>query len=145
MALSFIKKGITDADRLKNKKSSVADESWDGLKKYFKDKLNKKTEKLIRETVYAKRTHKNFPMEARMMFGNSNVPLGETEVTDQHGKTKIYYVKSVPCKDVEQGKALLTEFIENYDKDKDVMQTLVRWFNENEKLKFDTTTLPEVS
>ena len=94
---------------------------------------------------YAKRSYKNMPMEARMMFANCNVPLGETEVTDENGKTKIYYVKSVPCKDVEQGKALLTEFIEKFDKDKDVKQTLVRWFNENEKLKFDNDTLPEVS
>ena len=144
MALSFINNGITDADRSKLK-STTNDETWGGLKKYFENKLTKNTEKLIRETVYAKRSYKNMPMEARMMFGNSNVPLGENEVTDENGKTKIYYVKSVPCKNVEQGKALLTEFIENFDKDKDVMQTLVRWFKENEKLKFDTTTLPEVS
>ena len=144
MALSFINNGITDAHR-RTLKSTTNDETWDGLREYFQNKLTKNTEKLIRETVYAKRTHKNMPMEARMMFANSNVPLGDTEVTDENGKTKTYYVKSVPCKNVEQGKALLTEFIENFDKDKDVKQTLVRWFNENEKLKFDNDTLPEVS
>ena len=144
MALSFIKDGITDAHR-RTLKSTTNDETWEGLKNYFQNKLEKKTEKLIRETIYAKRTHKNFPMEARMMFANCNVPLGETEVTDENGKTKTYYVKSVPCKDVEQGKALLKEFIDNFDKDKDVVQTLVRWFKENDKLKFDKSTLPEVS
>jgi len=144
MALSFIKNGITEADRLKNKKSSKEDEKWEGLRDYFKKKLEDNTNKLIRETVYAKNTHKEFPMEARMMFANSCVPFGQTEKV-VNGKTKTYYVKSVPCKDVEQGRKQLIEFIENYDKDEDVIQTLVKWFNENEKLKFDTTTLPEVS
>ena len=113
-------------------------------KAYKPEKLEDNTNKLIRETVYAKNTHKEFPMEARMMFANSCVPFGQTEKV-VNGKTKTYYVKSVPCKDVEQGRKQLIEFIENYDKDEDVIQTLVKWFNENEKLKFDTTTLPEVS
>lgn len=143
MALSFLNHGITDADR-KALKSTTNDETWEGLREYFQKKLKENTNKLIRETVYAKRQHREFPMEARIMFANSCVPFGEVE-REVNGVTKTFYVKSVPCKDKEQGKKQLEEFIENFDKDADVTKTLVKWFNENQKLKFDRSTLPEVS
>jgi len=134
MALSFLQNGVTDNIRNNKRKAKVVLITWGELTSHFKDKLNKDEAKLIRETQWAKDNNPEFPLEARMMFGNANVPLGI------HPKDKNL-VKSVPCKDIAQGKKQLEEFIAGLENDFDTQCVVARFLNG--KKRFDATSIPE--
>ena len=132
MALSFIETGVTDRIRNSKRKGKVTLIEWGGLASYFTNKLKADTDKLIRETQWAKERDANNPIETRMMFGNANVPMGTNKTND--------LVKSVVCKDEAQGKKYLNEFIVGLDNDIDV-QRVVAQFMIGRK-GFDASTIP---
>lgn len=134
MALSFLQYGITAKTR-KNKKSSPKLVKWDELKTYFEEQLEDSTKKLIRETVYAKNNHPNHPMECRLMFGNANLPFGY-----KGGFKEENLMKSLPCKDVEQGKERLTEIINAIETDNDVRKIVANFLKG--RTGFDDSTIP---
>jgi hypothetical protein len=108
---------------------------WDGLKTYFENQIKNNTEKLIRETKYAKANNPEYPMEARLMFGNANVPFGYVG-----GNTDDHLVKSIPCKNVEQGKKTLMEVIDAIESDNSIRKVLANFFKG--RTGFDDSTIP---
>ena len=136
MALSFIEHGIT-ANKRKKRKSTPTLITWDGLAKHFHDQLmGDDVEKLIRETKYAGDNTPKYPMECRLMFGNANVPFGY-----RGGTSPEHLVKSIPCKNVEQGKKTLAECIQAIETDDDVKKVVANFFKN--KKTFDATTIPK--
>ena len=134
-ALHFIQNyGIT-AQKRKRKKSTPSLTTWDGLKQHFQGQLEGDVKKIIRETKYAKANHPEYPMEARLMFGNANVPFGYVG-----GNTDDHLVKSIPCKNVEQGKKTLMEVIDAIESDNSIRKVLANFFKG--RTGFDTTTIP---
>ena len=134
MALSFLEYGITAKTR-KNKKSSPTLVKWNELRKHFENQIKNNTEKLIRETVYAKVNTPDYPMECRLMFGNANVPVGYVG-----GTTDDHLVKSIPCKNVEQGKETLAQVINAIETDNDVRKIVANFLKG--RTGFDDTTIP---
>jgi hypothetical protein len=135
MALSFIQHGITAKKRM-NRKSTPTLMTWDGLVKHFQDQvMGDDIEKLIRETKFAKTNTPEYPMECRLMFGNANVPFGYRD-----GSSEEDLVKSIPCKDVEQGKKILTEVIQAIETDNDVRKVVAKFFKNRKG--FDSLTIP---
>lgn len=133
MALSFIKNGVTD-DARRKRPTVTKNIEWHELPTYFLDKLRSDHKKLIRHTMYAKRLDKSKPIEARMMFANSNVPLGEL-----NGKL----VKAVVCKSKEEGVAIINEYIKAVQSDSSTQKVLAKWFMKHSNLKFDTDSIPK--
>ena len=76
-------------------------------------------------------------MEARILFGNANVPFGYKK----NLRTERQMVFAVPCKDEAQGKKQLLEFIEGLEKDNDVKQVVADWLQSKKTLKFDNSTM----
>ena len=135
MALSFIQHGIT-ANKRKKRKSTPTLITWDGLAKHFQDQLmGDDVEKLIRETKFAKDKKDGYPMECRLMFGNANVPFGY-----RGGSLDEHLVKSMRCKDVEQGKETLTKIIQGIESDNDVRKIVANFFKDRNG--FDSETIP---
>ena len=135
MTLSFLQHGVTETTRNNKRKAKVVLITWDKLTSHFKEKLKDQSNKLIRETQWAKGNNPDYPMEARMMFGNANVPFG------YHGGTQPQHlVKSIPCKDETQGKKQLNEFIAGLENDIDVQKVVAEFVNG--KKGFDATTIP---
>ena len=135
MALSFIQHGIT-AKKRKDRKSTPTLMTWDGLVKHFQDQvMGDDVEKLIRETKFAKDKKDGYPMECRLMFGNANVPFGY-----RGGTSEEDLVKSIPCKNVEQGKKTLAECIQAIETDNDVRKVLANFFKGRKG--FDSKTIP---
>ena len=134
MALSFLEYGITAKTR-KNKKSSPTLVKWNELKTLFEKQIENNTDKLIRETVYAKANNPKYPMECRLMFGNANVPFGYVG-----GNTDDHLVKSIPCKNIEQGKKTLMEVINAIETDNDVRKIVANFLKG--RTGFDDSTIP---
>ena len=135
MALSFIQHGIT-ANKRKKRKSTPTLITWKGLVQHFQDQvIGDDVEKLIRETKYAGDNTPKYPMECRLMFGNANVPFGY-----RGGTTEEDLVKSIPCKNVEQGKKTLAECIQAIETDNDVRKVLANFFKGRKG--FDSKTIP---
>lgn len=134
MALSFLKYGVTPQKR-NNRKAEPTVITWDELSSHFNNLLSDNPEKLIRETKWSRRNNPQFPMEARMMFGNANVPMGY-----YGGNTKNHLVKSIPCNSMAQGKKQLKEFIEAIESDIETQQVVAR-FLKNQK-SFDYSSIP---
>mgnify|MGYP001200121258 CR=1 FL=1 len=134
MAKAYLKYGITEADR-NNRKTEVVKTTWENLPEYFENQLKNKLQKLVRDTVYAEKNIDGFPMEARMMFLNSVVPLG----THPEKGTPV---RSVPCSSEEQGKKQLVEFIEDLRSDEDTQRFVANFFHKNIKRNFDKSSIP---
>ena len=77
-------------------------------------------------------------MEARMLFGNANVPFGYKK--NQERKRRMVF--AVPCKDEAQGKKQLLEFIEGLEKDNDVKQVVADWLQSKPHLNLITHLYP---
>ena len=136
MALSFIQHGIT-AKKRKDRKSTPTLMTWNGLVKYFQDQVaGEDIQKLIRETKFQEDKNDGYPMECRLMFGNANVPFGY-----RGGTSPEHLVKSIPCKNVEQGKKTLAECIQAIETDDDVKKVVANFFKN--KKTFDATTIPK--
>ena len=133
MALSFLQNGVTDNIRNNKRKAKVVLITWDALPSLFRTKLNSQQDKLIRVTKWAEDNNPDYPMEARMLFGNACVPFG-IHPTDMN------LVKSIPCQNVAQGKKQLNEFIDAIEDDIDVQKTLADFLMK--KVRFDTATIP---
>ena len=135
MALSFIHHGIT-AKKRKKRKSTSELMTWKGLVKYFQDEIKgNDIEKLIRRTKFQEEKKDGYPMECRLMFKNANVPFGY-----RGGTTADHLVKSLPCKNVEQGKETLTKIIQGIEADNDVKKIVANFFNN--RGGFDSETIP---
>lgn len=133
--LHFIQNyGIT-AQKRKRKKSTPSLTTWDGLQQHFQRQLEGDVKKIIRETKYAKANNPEYPMEARLMFGNANVPFGYVG-----GNTDDHLVKSIPCKNVEQGKETLMEVIDAIKSDNSIRKVLANFFKG--RTGFDDSTIP---
>lgn len=133
--LHFIQNyGIT-AQKRKRKKSTPSLITWDGLQQHFQRQLEGDVKKIIRETKYAKANNPEYPMEARLMFGNANVPFGYVG-----GNTDDHLVKSIPCKNVEQGKETLMEVIDAIKSDNSIRKVLANFFKG--RTGFDDSTIP---
>ena len=133
--LHFIQNyGIT-AQKRKKKKSTPSLITWDGLQQHFQRQLEGDVKKIIRETKYAKANNPEYPMEARLMFGNANVPFGYVG-----GNTDDHLVKSIPCKNVEQGKKTLMEVIDAIKSDNSIRKVLANFFKG--RTGFDDSTIP---
>jgi hypothetical protein len=135
MALSFIQHGIT-AKKRSERKSTPTQITWGGLKTYFQDQVNDDVGKLIRETKFQEAKDDGYPMECRLMFGNANVPFGY-----RGGTSPEHLVKSIPCKNVEQGKKTLAECIQAIETDNDVRKIVANFFKN--RTGFDSKTIPE--
>jgi hypothetical protein len=135
MTLSFLEHGVTQKKRAKGRKVTPALTTWEGLIPYFKTQLKDNPDKLIRETQWATDSNPEYPLEARQMFGNANVPMGYFG-----GTKKENLVKSVPCSSIEQGKKQLNEFIEGLDTDVDVQRIVAKFMKD--RRGFDTSTIP---
>jgi len=145
MVLSFLQYGITATDRT-TKKSKKADKKWDELPQYFRNKMkdleeNDNIKRLVRTTKHAENNfgEQGFRMEARMLFGNANVPFGYKK--NKNGKNEMVF--AVPCKDEAQGKKQLIEFIEGLERDNDVKQVVADWLQSKTTPKFDNSTIPD--
>jgi len=92
----------------------------------------------VRPTKFAKDNFgdKGFNMEARILFGNANVPFGY-----KPGTSNLAF--NVPCKDEAQGKKQLVEFIEGLEKDNDTQKVVAEWFQSKPNLKFDNSSIPD--
>lgn len=135
MALNFIHHGIT-ANKRKKRKSTSTLMTWDGLVKYFQDEIKgNDIEKLIRKTKFQEEKNDGYPMECRLMFKNANVPFGY-----RGGTSEDHLVKSLPCKDVEQGKETLTKIIQGIEADNDVKKIVANFFKN--RGGFDSKTIP---
>ena len=135
MALSFIQDGIT-ANKRKKRKSTPTLMTWDGLVKHFQDQVRgDDVEKLIRRTKFQEDKKNGYPMECRLMFGNANVPFGHLG-----GSSEEDLVKSLPCKNVEQGKETLTKIIQGIETDNDVKKIVANFFKNRKG--FDSETIP---
>ena len=134
MALSFLKHGVTERLRNSKRKAKAPLITWEELPSYFQDQLNTNPGKLIRETKWAKDfTNGDYPMEARIMFRNANVPFGHYPNTQE-------LCKSVPCKDMNQGKKQLEEFIQGLNNDQDTQKVVAQWIKSRKG--FDASTIP---
>jgi len=122
MTLSFLEYGVTERIRTSQRKKDFLRYNWEDLPSYFNNRLKNQPDKLVRETKWAKANRPGYPMEARMMFSNANVPLGNFP-----GTTEL--VKSIPCKDTDQGIEQLKEFIQSLEEDIETQKVVAQFMN----------------
>jgi len=139
MALSFLPHAISPRERNNKRKAEPTLTKWEELPTYFNNQIAKKNRRCFHQTVKSKQ-NKDYPYEVRLRFGNANVPLG----LDEEAKSLTdadCWKSNVPCKDWDQGKKQLIEYIEAVENhDRDVVRLLAVFLKD--RPSFDTSTIP---
>ena len=133
MTLSFLQHAISPRMRNNRRKVEPTRITWETLPEYFSNQIKKTNKRLLRQTVSSK-LNKAYPYEMSLKFGNANVPFGYDPMDADERLT------SIPCKDWEQGKKQIEEYIDAIESDKEVRKLLVEFLTG--KQMFDSSTLP---
>ena len=136
MALSFLKYGVTPSKRNTKRRVQPTLITWKELPSVLRTSIEENTDRLIRQSQWAENyTEGEYPMECRHIFGNANIPIGY-----QGGNSSKHLVKSVPCKNVKQGKETLEEIVQAIESDRDTQKVVANFLYGRKG--FDSTTIP---
>ena len=136
MALSFLQYGVTPSKRNTKRRVKPTLITWKELPSYLRTSIEANTDRLIRQSQWAENyTDGEYPMECRHIFGNANIPIGY-----HGGISPKHLVKSVPCKNVKQGKETLEEIVQAIESDIDTQRVVASFLNGRKG--FDSSTIP---
>ena len=107
---------------------------------YLRTSIEANTDRLIRQSQWAENyTDGEYPMECRHIFGNANIPIGY-----HGGNSPKHLVKSVPCKNVKQGKETLEEIVQAIESDIDTQRVVASFLNGRKGFDSSTIVIPKL-
>ena len=139
--LSFLQHAISQSERNNKRKAKPKLLTWDSLPEYFLGQTKKPNKRNFFQTVLSK-SNPDFPYEVRLKYQNANVPFG-TDGNEEDMSQREHWVTNVPCKDWEQGKKQLVEYIQAIQEERNVNTRRLLALLVKDKPTFDSSTIPE--